>query len=598
MYGQSFVKKDSSEIVPFLYKVYYQTDLDSAKKLEDRLYFNHRIQNVGSFQNFMGLTGTIGSSLVPVLYESQFYTNIKLGRTLNDAYFYTPQSIPYFALNKPISELDFTFFGNGNEEFNGFLAQNLSRHIHLSVGIRRTNNKGYFLNQENTHNNVYLYLVHDKGRLRTNLEFVLNDMNLRESGGYQPDIFQSGLAPSRWLAASPTLATAKNQIKNYQVNFRYRYLIAGLDSIKDSLLFIPKKASLYIDHQLQRFSDRQFYSDTVNSTSMLSYGVLASNMSNQLNTSYLHSGLQSDFRLNYTVRNLKVSAYNILGTNSIDIGQQFGQYLKNYEYVNVGLGLDIAYQWHSNWKFIGKGYKSFLGYTENDFRLAAEIQASYNSTQLRSWAIYSHQKPPFVSSYQFTASFDNFYFLNTQKTLETGFGFNFQKLKLSGKFQYFAIEDFQTFDTMLRPIQLQNNFLQLYIKKEWSYKWLYFPTEVYFQNSIFQRGMLRQTLAIKNRLFSDKNNFLVGAELSLNYQYAEARYGSYFMQSVWTENLPEAPIFPKLDLFATFKISKVHLSLIFDNFLSSYMQSGISYMQYHPITPSAFYLRMNWRFLE
>ena len=177
--AQSFVKKDSTEIVPFLYKVFYQSDFDSAIRLPDRLYFNHRTNNYGSVQNFSGLTATLGSNLVPILFEHNFYSNIKLGRQMNDAYFYTPSTIPYFALNKPLSELDFTFFGNGNEEFKGFLAQNISKKINLGIGIRRTNNKGYFLNQENTHNNVYTYLVYNADRLRTNIEFVLNDLNMK-----------------------------------------------------------------------------------------------------------------------------------------------------------------------------------------------------------------------------------------------------------------------------------------------------------------------------------------------------------------------------------------------------------------------------------
>lgn len=596
--SQSFVKKDSTEIVPFISKIYYQTDLDTPIPTLNRLYYNHRIHNVGMQNNFSGLTGTLGSSLVPILIENNFYTNIKLGRQWNDAYFFTPQNIPYYALNKPLSELDFTFFGNGNEEFNGFLSQNISKRINLGIGIRRTNNKGYFLNQETTHNNIYTYLVYDLKRLRTNIEFVLNDLNVKESGGYVPNVYTSGIAPGQWLAVSPTLATAKNQIKNYQLSFRNRYLILGLPSFKDSLLFVPKRSSLFIDHQLQRFSDRQLYTDTVNAKTRAEYGVLASPTLNQLNSVYLHSGLQSDFRLTYVNQNLKITGYNIFSDNRIEVGTQFGQYLRSYDFLNLGLGIDAQYQWRSNLKVIGKGYKSFLGYTENDFFLHGELKAFLNGTHLQAWTNYSQQKPSFLSSLQFTTGIDRFYDLNTQKTLETGFGFHIEKLRLSGKVQYFMIEDFMNFDTMMRPWQISNNFFQIYVKQDWGYKWLYFPTEILYQNSIFQRGMIRQMLAFKNRLFSEKNNVLVGAELSLNFNYAMARYSSFFMQPIWTETLPLADIYPKLDLFATFKISKVHLSLIFDNFLSTYLKTGISYVQNHPMTPSAFYLRMNWRFLE
>jgi hypothetical protein len=596
--SQSFVKKDSSEMVPFLHKLYFSADFDSSVKPLDRLYFNHRVHNVGMNQNFSGLTGTIGSSLVPVLHDNVFYQNVKLGRALNDPYFYTSKNIPYFALNKPISELDFTFFGNGNEEFNGFLSQNLSRAINLGIGIRRTNNKGFFLNQENTHNNLYAYIVHNASRLRTNLEFVFNEMNLKESGGYNPDIYQSSIAPGQWAATNPKLAIARNQLKNYQINFRYRYLLLGIDSFKDNLLFTPKSSRLYIDHQIQKFSDRHYYSDTVNTGSRVEYGVLTSSATNQLNSLSLHSGLQSDFRLNYQANGLKISGYNILSDNTLEVGTKFGEYLRSYDYLNLGLGLDVIYQVKSNLTFVGKGYKSFLGYTENDFKLFSEIQATFPNIFTQSWISYNHQKPSFISSLNYTPALDTFYNLSTQKTLEAGFGFNMEKFKFSGRVQYFAIADFMTYDSVMRPQQVQNNFIQLYLKKEWSYKWFYFPTEVFYQNSIFQRGMIRQMFAFKNKLFSEKNNVLVGAELSLNFNYNTAHYSSFFMSPVLTETMSEAAIFPKLDLFATFKISKVHFSLVMDNFLSSYLKTGINYVHNHPMTPSAFYLRMNWRFLE
>ena len=400
------------------------------------------------------------------------------------------------------------------------------------------------------------------------------------------------------MAATPVLAQAKNQLKNYQINFRYRYLILGADSFRDSLLFIPKSSSLYIDHQIQKYSDRQYYSDTVNSNSKSEYGILASSTNSQMNSLYLQSVLQSDFRLTYKTKGLKISGYNILSDNTMEVGLRFGEYLRSYDYLNLGIGIDAIYQWKSNLKLIGKGYKSFLGYTENDFNLHGEIQASLDDINAQGWVNYSHQKPNFLSSLNYTNGIDKFYDLNTQKTLETGVSIQLPKYKFTSKAQYFVIEDFLTYDTALNPMQIQNNFFQIYLKKEWSYKWLYFPTEIFYQNSIFQRGILRQMLAFKNKLFNDKNNVLIGADLSLNFNYSMARYSSFFMNPVFSNSIPEANFYPKVDLFATFKISKVHLSLIFDNFLSTYLQSGISYMQNHPITPSAFYLRMNWRFLE
>ena len=484
-FAQNFVKKDTSELIPFIYKYYYYPAMDTFSKQPDRLLYNHRINPFGQNQNFSGLTGTLGSTLVPVLVDNAFYQNIKLGRAINDPYFYTDKSIPYYALNKPLSELDFTFFGNGNEEFRGFLSQNVSKKLNLGIGIRRTNNKGYFLQQENTHSNLYIHFVHDAERIRTNLEFVFNEMNLKESGGYKPDIFQSGLAPGQWLAANPSLAVAKNQLKNYQLNFRYRYFVLGAKPSIDSLLFLPKKSSLYIDHQFQRFSDRQFYSDTFNASSRQEYGILANGTGNIFNSLYLQSGLLTNFRITYALQGLSVSGYTIFSDNSIEVGQQFGQYIRSYDYLNLGIGGDVSYQWKKDIKIVGKGYKSFLGYTENDFYLRGELQGKHKSANWQAWADYSHQKPSLISSIVYGTSIDTLYALNTQKTLETGLSFNLDKHKFSGKVQYFMTEDFLTYDSLQRPIQLGNNYFQIYFKKEWSFKSFYFPTEVFFQNSLF-----------------------------------------------------------------------------------------------------------------
>lgn len=597
LYSQSFVKKDSSSLIPFLSKVYYQSQPDRDTQLLDKLYHQHRIQSYGQIENHSGLNGTLGSSLVPTLFENNFYHRIALGRVINSSYFYNQNTIPYFALNKPLSELDFIFFGNGNEEFKGFLSQNLSRKINIGIGIRRTNNKGFFLNQENSHNNLYAYVVYDFKKIRSNLEFAFNELNIKESGGYQNDIYQDGTPPGQWLAANPRLALARNQLKNYQITWRNRYLITGTFPLQDSLLFIPKRANLYIDHKLQYYSDRQYYSDTINGISRPMYGILAGTGS-AMNSLNLHTGLESDFRLHIEKKGFKFSAYQILSDQNIELGQRFGEYLKSYQYLNLGLGADISYQWKKNLLIEGLAYKSFLGYTEQDFYIKGKMTAHFFHFQAQAWSHYSHQMPLFNYNIIYTSGRDTNYLLNPTKTLETGGSIYSSKYKLKLRLQYFAIQDFTSIDSLQRSIQVANNFFQIYLFKDWSYKSLYLPMELFYQNSIFSRAMLRQTVAYRSRLFSDKNNMLVGAELSLNHAYSVAAYSSFFMQPIFQNSITQARVYPKVDVFATFKISRVHLSLVFDNFLSTYLKSGISYYENHPIAPSAFYLRMNWRFFE
>ena len=70
------------------------------------------------------------------------------------------------------------------------------------------------------------------------------------------------------------------------------------------------------------------------------------------------------------------------------------------------------------------------------------------------------------------------------------------------------------------------------------------------------------------------------------------------MQSTNLKNPTKNDFLPIIDLFATLKISNVLLSFTYENLLTSLTNKGFYHATYYPISPSAFYLRLNWRFLE
>lgn len=599
--SQSIVKKDSSERIPFLSKVYYNSNIDTLYSVSPKIATNHRLNASIEDDNIILSQGNMGSGKVPVLYNSSFYREIKLGRVLGDYYFYKEDNIPYFTINKPLSELDFIFFGNGNEEFRGLFSQNLNRTINMGIGIRRLNNKGYFLNQANEHNNLYFTLVHIAPKLRSNLEFVFNESNQRESGGYSPDIYRDSTSPSQWASASPILSEAIMKFKNYKITLRNRFYVKPSDSIvKDTFIFRPKSSAFYIDHTLDFSSERQYYQDTILSSSRSEYYWLASDTSiHAIRSKYLQTKIRSDLKLNFRNGNTHFSIYNLISYDQIYGGQKFDTNYLLDNFLHSALGGELTHFATRNWKINAKGYKALSGYSKQDFKIEGSIQKHFSQWNMNIWSAIYQQYPDYVQHRSISTGIDTFFNFQTQKTWESGIILSHLNQGIYLKLQYFQIDDYLTRDRFWNPIQVQNHFFQIYAHKEWQWKSIYFPTRIAYQNSIFPRGYIQQMFAFKNKLFSKNNNVLLGVELSLNYGFDEVRYSPFYMQNILdSTHQVQSKLFPKLDVFATFKISKVHLSLVVDNLLSTYLKTGTNYIYRYPISPSAFYLRMNWLFLE
>lgn len=597
--AQDFVKKDSSDFVPFIAKKYYADNIDIEQSSPIKMNSIHRLSSRISSNNEFATQGNFGSALIPILYENKFYKNLNLGRNLTDNYFYNSSNIPYYALNKPFSELDFIFFGNGNEEFNGVLSQNLSKNFNIGIGIRRSNNLGYFINQANLHNNFYVSAVYQSKQWRSNFEIVFNEVNLKENGGLVNDIYRTNLTSGLWKSENPILNIAKNEIYNFKIAWRNRWLIASQTNSSDSLLFVPIKSALYIDNDFSFNADRINYHDTISRDNQtIFYRDFANKNYREFKSIYHNEAIQNIFALNYSINNFTLKAYSLLVLNNLYQRKFFAENNILEPNFNISLGFSLNYKINNQISYIGEVYKSFTGYTEEDFFINNQFTTQFKDWNINLISNYSHQLPAYSYNYVFNSAVDTFQNLLTQKTWENGFEIKSKKYRLNLKAQYFLINDFLTFDTLSRPIQLHNNFYQLSIQKEWGWKSLYFPTLIMYQNSIFHRGLIRQTLAYKNKLFSDKNNIIFGVDLSLNYDNVEPRYNPLLMQQLYSETMLNSKIYPKVDLFATFKISRVHVSLIMDNFLSTYLKTGYSATVNNPITPSAFYFRANWVFLE
>jgi hypothetical protein len=600
--AQTFITKDSLGLIPLLIKTYHSTDINNSSIVEDKLASHHKLTSPHSKFEDGFLYGNFGSQLIPFLHINGFSKKIEIGRKDLLAYNFSEENIPYYLTNRPISEIDFTFFGNGNEEFKGYLAQNLSDKLYVGAGLRRSNNGGFFKRQENLHNSFYVHAIYQKNRLRSNLELIYNDMKRNETGGAQFNIYDS-LIPSRWQNAQPNLSAAATNLKSFSIHWNNRISLISQtkkDTTRtDSLPMQPISSSLYLDIDTKYGSERQLYSDNSSALSRSFYGVIGKDTSIQnMQSRNLIYRLENKLSLNYNINdNFKINGYHILSQNDC---YQNGGGINQSETNDIiaGIGGELYLRTTSNLTLKANIYKPYSGYTNRDFLVSGHLQKDFPQFSIHLGSQYTRQLPGILNNQMITNGFQRFYNLETQNTLENSFEIQSKKLGFKFKGQQFLIENFLSYDQSLNPNQISNNFIQISAQKDWSLGILYAPSTLYYQNSIFARTFFKQTLAYKNSLFENHLNLIIGADLLLNLNMQDQQYHNFLSELTYNPNAANTRLFPRVDFFATLRIHRVLVSLVFDNIGGGLSQSGVNYTYNTPITPSNFLFRMSWTFSD
>lgn len=605
LYSQLKLKKDSSNLVPFESSKYYSTAIDKPFSNSQSIENNHYINPFQGTLNESLLLGTVGSQLIPIAYRNDFRRSVFAGLSALEDYKYQASSIPYFIANKPLSELDFTFFGYGTECFKGLLSQNLSKKTTIGVGIKKQNNKGFYQSNPVAQNNIYFNIVNQSKRLRTNLEFYYNDATIKENGGYQQDIINI-YTPSNWSFQEINLGNAINKQKDYKISLRNRLLIANAPEIKDSIaklksLLKPIYSSFYVENELSYSKEILSFRDE-KATKAYYGNYMPIDSLTVLETYYRNNKISNQFSLNYNFfkgekEYVRIQSYLQTEWNSIDRGAN-ELTSQNDKFLTTALGGSADFNFPLGISLNNSIYKPFTGYTKNDFFIESELTKNLFDTKIAFKGSFASQRPGYFYNYMYTNNLVANYDFQNQKTLGFSGAISSEKWKGRVEVQYLNISNFLFFDENALPVQEQNSIFQLKMEKELIYKSLYTNHLLIYQNSFYQKLWYKATFALKNSAFKKNLNYFIGTNITLNTNYNVFEYNPLLMQSVNLKNPTKNDFFPIIDLFATLKISSALLSFTYENLLTSLTNKGFYNATYYPISPSAFYLRLNWRFLE
>jgi len=586
---------------PFVAKKYFTPQMNESMTTEQSLSQNSYLSPLQNTSNEAYLLGNHGSELIPIAYKTNFYQTIQSGRSMLHGYFYNASNIPYYSLNKPLSEVGMTIFGNGTEHFKALLSQNLSKSINIGGGINRMNNKGYFLRTATSHFNLYAYAVYQNKRLRANIEYLYNEAKVQENGGLSFSIYDSS-SFSNWGFAPINLSNAQTYHKQTELSFNTRWLISPAPSKDtgkvDSFPFLPIKSNVFIDNKISVQNEAQYYNDPNASRSF--YGLLVSDTSQGkiLRSAYSSDRISEELKITYNTKTKTGQSLLLEGNGRFDYYNLKDVNNQSASQLIPSIGGSLLFHLNETNSFEAKLNKPLAGYMIQDLYFGTTLRSQISLFELIAHGEYVRQMPGYFLNHYTSTLFSTFNNFSTQNTLEISGKILSKPLKASLEVQYFNIENLLLYQKDLSPIQANKNLLQIRLNKEMSYKSLYTRQNLIYLSAPFSRIWYRGTFGIRSQAFKKKLEYDMGIDLTLNANYALSQYNPAIMQQYNWEEASTSKIFPIVDLFVSAKISSVLLTLKFENLCSKYFARGQYVSQYYPIIPYTFYLKFDWRFLE
>lgn len=161
--------------------------------------------------------GNVGSAAYPLVFSANRSTGFNLGYNQYDIYRYSKDSVKYYQVIRPYTELSIVIALKNEQMFQARFANQHKGIIYYGVDFRRISSKGIYNNQKTDVNGFNLYGIFNSPNKKWNVQadLIFNSFKNLENGGvaYSPfdsSFFQKTLVPVN-------LSTAEN--KYVQVDF-------------------------------------------------------------------------------------------------------------------------------------------------------------------------------------------------------------------------------------------------------------------------------------------------------------------------------------------------------------------------------------------
>lgn len=595
---------------------WYHGDEPDVRYIIDSSIFNFEqynpIQKTGTGIEYTN-AGNSGSAAFPLVYSADKSTGFNTGYNQFDLYRYAKDSVKYYQVVRPYTEILMMIGLKKEFMFQGKFANQHKNMVFYGVEFTRISSLGQYSRAQTNNNGFNLYGIYKSKNKHWNLQadLIFNNTKNQENGGVTGDVFDSALFRNN--LATTRLTQAENLYRqtdfyakaSYIAGKKYDVRVNDSTTTKELMPVFKMSYQFNVERSKYKFLDvdplpeyyGSFYEfDSVfNNINYLKFG-------NAFMLEYNWRKLTSDS--SYEDKNFKV--YAELGYDHY----LFTQNSLTSSFGNLYVGGTVRNNRASKSNILYKGTVKYYPYGWNQNDLLLDGMAGYDFGK---WGMimanftYNMKELPYI--YERYNSHPVEFSMNQpkQKTVAVGGKYHNIKWGIAADANYYFIGNLPVYPISGQPFfagGAQQNFAVVHAGQNNAIAGVHFENDIWVTISngkgsitdLYSFIYTKHSIYYERRVFKKALWFSTGFDVRFRYPHNPPAYDP--LTGAFTPSAVSTRLVPQLDFFLNLKIRTVRVFAKVDNLVSAMIQKGYYSLNNYPAADLSFKFGLNWRFFE
>jgi hypothetical protein len=577
-------------------------------------YYNQLQREAIEFVN----AGNTGSAAFPSVFFHDKSSGFNPGFNQFDFYRFKKDSIKYYQVIRPYTELNMLIGLKNEQMFKAKFANQHNRIISYGIDFRRIFSKGTYANQRVNNNGFSIYGIYNSKNQHWSVQtdLIFNSFKNQENGGLTEDIFRRDTATNYF---SKTLVPVRNTSaeNNYQqVDFYLKtsysigkkYIEPSTDSLPRKKLMQLFRVSYQFNVEKNKYKFRDYNPD---SAAYPLFYISRDSVYNDFEYLKIGNNISMEYHARKLLADSTVSEKNFIA--GAEAGYNY--YLSKTNRLKDNFGnLHVTGYIRSNplaqQKYFYKASATYFPQGNNANDMLVDVLGGYSfeeyGTVQASAAYQLKQAPYFFEHYKSHASSWEYEFPQTH-IFSTSFIYSLPKYGITADASYYHVRNLPIFAGQANPynwtndehvvvahVSNRNGFSGFHIDNDVWYS--YIPKTGYLL-SVFPTLVTKHSVYYERRVFKKALWFATGFDLRFSYGNTPPYYEPFTGLFLPAYN-PQARYYPLLDFFLNFKIKTVRVMLKVDNISSVFGTKGYYPLHNYAAADLSFKAMVCWRFFE
>lgn len=558
-------------------------------------------------------TGNTGSPAYGLLFHLPSGDWFHSGFRRFEPYAFRKDSLKYYTVKRPYTELSYTLGLRTEQIFNGKFAASIKQVFDFGVEFNRISSKGEYARQNTNDNGFHLYGIYRSrnGRWGIHQDLLYNSFRVAENGGLGLDLFSADTSLPGSLLAPVRLREAETR----QREVFYRLLpsfhlgkkvpVKEADTLEAKSVVIPEYSFRYrLEVGRERYDFQDYAPD---SSYYLDFWQGADSARYSMQILRLRNGLEWQWSP-ARIRDKKVQWLNLMTEAGV-----MAEYLRISQTGRVVNSVPVSVYGKlsgnplsgSKIHYLALARLYLSGYNQAD----AEFRGEFGLDAGRAGKIEASgsvliRKPDWIFAQFLTTTGGWDQEVKRQFMFEAAGRYTLEKYGLSAGFRISGVKNMYYFDASRRPVMDdQLLYLTAHVSHRYGIRGFYIENELWYQRSFFSGAvrlpewMSRHGIRYERRVF--KKALLLSIGSDLRYYSSVNGYG-YFPLSgqFYAQDGLRMKFYPVWDVYLSMKIKSVRIFLKGYNLSQGFGQKGYYMSALNPAQSRGFAGGVKWRFFE